>query len=462
MTVSVVVVGGGISGLATAYFLRQQLGTDATITVVEESARLGGKVLAREIAGLTVDTGPDAFLSRAPALALLIDQLDLRNQIVSPATVGAYIWSRGKLRPLPPGANFGLPERVIPLVRSGLISIPGAFRALFDLVLPKRDLPTDHSVEDLLRPRLGTEIYHRMVEPMLGGVHAGSSSLLSAPSTIPEIESMAKSGRSLLITMRKRKKKTPKPVGKPGSALISFAGGISTLTNTLATNLGEDSFLRETTVLGITYENSGYKVETNQATLFADHVVLATPAFVSAELLKELDFGAAELLDQIPYVDSAAVILAFKKSAIPPLPSGTGFLIPPIENEFIVGVTWLTSKWPQLVNEEVVVVRNLVGRYGDKRWLDMDDSTIIANVCEGLLRMMNITVDPIAFVIQRWPKAMPQYVVGHGARLEAIESSLEKYPGLHITGAAYRGVGLAGCVAQAEQLARKISEGILQ
>ena len=118
MTVSVVVVGGGISGLATAYFLRQQLGTDATITVVEESARLGGKVLARVIAGLTVDTGPDAFLSRAPALASLIDQLELRNQVVSPASVGAYIWSRGKLRPLPPGANFGLPERVVPLVRS--------------------------------------------------------------------------------------------------------------------------------------------------------------------------------------------------------------------------------------------------------------------------------------------------------------------------------------------------------
>ncbi len=462
MRVSIVVVGGGVSGLTTAYFLRQLLGVEAKITVIEETVSLGGKVLAREIAGLTVDTGPDAFLSRATALASLIDQLDLRNQTVSPASVGAYIWSRGKLRPLPPSANFGLPERVIPLVKTGLISIPGAIRALFDLVLPKYDLPTDHSVEDLLRPRLGREIYQRMVEPMLGGVNAGSSSLLSAPSTIPEIESMAKSGRSLLLTLRSRKKKMPKLIGKPGSALISFAGGISTLTNSLANNLGEASFLRETKVLGITYENSTYKIETNQSTLFAEHVVLATPAFVSAGILKDLDYELSELLAQIPYVDTAAVILAFNKSAIPALPSGTGFLIPPIENEFIVGVTWLTSKWPQLVNEEVVLARILVGRYGDKRWLTMDDSTIIANVCEGLYRMMNITVDPIASLIQRWPRAMPQYIVGHGARLEAIELSLEKYQGLHVTGAAYRGVGLAGCVAQAEQLARKITEGIWQ
>ena len=455
------IVGGGVSGLTTAYYLRQQMGASAKIIVVEEQNRLGGKVFAREIAGLTVDTGPDAFLSRAPALASLIDRLGLRNQTVSPASVGAYIWSRGKLRPLPPGANFGLPERVIPLMRTGLISIPGAIRAMFDLVLPKRDLPADHSVEDLLRPRLGTEIYQRMVEPMLGGVHAGSSSLLSAPSTIPEIESMANSGRSLLLTLRKRKKNIPKRIGKPGSALISFSGGISTLTNTLANDLGGESFLTETKVLRISREDSEYKVETNQITLFADQVVLATPAYVSAALLRELDPKASELLDQIPYVDSAAVILAFKKSAIPALPSGTGFLIPPIENEFIVGVTWLTSKWPQLVNEEVVVARNLVGRYGDRRWLDMDDSTIIANVREGLSRMMNITVDPIDVVVQRWPKSMPQYVVGHAANLEEIESSLGEYPGLHITGAAYRGVGLAGCVAQAEQLALKISSSIL-
>jgi oxygen-dependent protoporphyrinogen oxidase len=461
MRVSVVIVGGGVSGLATAYYLRQKMGTSATIIVVEEQDRLGGKVLSRDIAGLTVDTGPDAFLSRAPALASLIDQLGLRNQTVSPSSVGAYIWSRGKLRRLPPGANFGLPERVIPLIRTGLISIPGAIRALFDLFLPKRELPADHSVEDLLRPRLGTEIYQRMVEPMLGGVHAGSSRLLSAPSTIPEIESIANSGRSLLMTLRKRKKNVSKPIGRPGSALISFSGGISTLTSTLANDLGKESFLKETKVLKISCENSGYKIETNQMTLFADQVVLATPAYVSASLLKELDPKASKLLDQIPYVDSAAVILAFKKSEIPALPSGTGFLIPPVENEFIVGVTWLTSKWPQLLNEEVVVARNIVGRYGDKRWLDMDDSSIIANVLEGLRRMMNITVDPIDGVVQRWPKAMPQYVVGHAASLEEIESSLGKYPGLHITGAAYRGVGLAGCVAQAEQLALKISGSIL-
>lgn len=456
----VVVIGGGVSGLATAYFVKNRLGEKVEVTVLESSQRVGGKAFTQTIAGRLVDTGPDAFLSRAIPLAELIDEIGIREECVAPASAGAYVWSKRKLRPLPPGANFGLPEKLVPLVRTGLISIPGALRAGLDLILPKRELPADHSVADLLRPRFGDEVYHRMVEPMLGGVHAGSPEVLSAPSTVPEIEAIAKSGRSMLLTLRKRKRSVAQPSTKPGAALISFKNGISTLTNALAARLGQEVVRTSTPVDGIHFDGTKYTVNTQHGSFEAEEVVLATPAYVSAEILKDVNPTLSKSLREIPYVDSAAVILAFRKSEVPPLPSGTGFLIPPIENEFIVGVTWLSNKWPQLVNDEVVIIRNLVGRYGDDRWTKMNNDQIVAKVLEGLHRMMGITAQPIERIIQPWPKAMPQYVVGHGRRLADIEKELERLPGMHLVGAAYRGVGLAGCVASARVLAEQIVKNV--
>ncbi|MHB1066716.1 MAG: protoporphyrinogen oxidase, partial [Candidatus Nanopelagicales bacterium] len=171
MARSVVVVGGGVSGLAAAYYLRRALVEPAQITVLDDAARPGGKIRTRTLAGLPVDTGPDAFLSRAPQLKSLIEDLGLADDVVGPAASGAFIWSRGRLRPLPAGATFGLPERVLPLVRSGLISIPAALRAAMDVVMPTTRLPDDPTVEELIRPRLGTGVFDRMVEPLVGGVH---------------------------------------------------------------------------------------------------------------------------------------------------------------------------------------------------------------------------------------------------------------------------------------------------
>ena len=202
----------------------------------------------------------------------------------------------------------------------------------------------------------------------------------------------------------------------------------------------------------------GYLVHTNQGVEQATDVVFAVPSYVAAKLIAPLAPAAAAKLDAIPYVDTAGVLLAFRSSDVKPLPYGTGFLIPPIEQEFIVGCTWLTSKWPQLVNDEVVVIRNRVGRWGDKRWMAMDDQELIDRVREALRRMIGITAEPFDAVIQRWPAAMPQYVVGHGQRLTEIEADLDALGGLHLTGAAYRGVGLAGCVAQGFAVATRIAE----
>ncbi len=452
----VVVVGGGISGLATAYFLRQRLGPGARLRVLEATQRPGGKVRTAQVAGRPVDTGPDAYLSRAPELGKLVASLGLADTVVEPQSSGTYIWSRGALRPLPPGMAFGLPDRLVPLLRSGLLGPTEVARAGLDLVLPPTRLPGDPSVADLVRPRFGAGVYERLVAPLLGGVHAGDPAALSATSTVPEIAAMARSGRSLYLAMRRRRRSAPKPSGRPSAPLVSLRGGLSGLTARLAEELGPETVVTGTPARGLERRpDGGWTVRTDAGSVTASQVVLATPAYVTADLLADLAPGAAGLLRGIEYVDVANVTLAFRRDQVPPLPPGTGFLVPPVEGELVVGCSWLSQKWPQ-PSDDLVLVKAMVGRAGDDRWLTMDDERLVGEVRAALSRMLGIHADPLDRLVQRWPAAMPQYVVGHAARLTALAAELAGLPGLALTGAAYRGVGLAGCVAQAEATATSL------
>ena len=436
---STLVLGSGISGLATAYYLRRG---GSPVTVLEASGQVGGKVTTLEVAGLPVDVGPDAFLSRGADLRQLIEDLGLTGDIVEPQTGGSYIWSRGKLRPIPPGAAFGLPDRLVPLLRSGLLSPLGVARAGFDIVLPATKTNDDPSIADLVRPRFGDDVYHRMVEPLLGGVHAGDPAQLSARSTVPEIYAIASGNRSVYLSMRKR----PKPTGKRQAPLVSLRGGMGRLTQALAR---EVDVRLNTPATTLERTADGWRVND----LTADHVVLATPAYVTAELLRATAPELANEL-QIPYVDVANATLAFRPSDVPALPLGTGFLVPPIEREFIVGCSWLTNKWPHLVNDDVVLIKCMVGRAGDRRWLPMSDAEIVEGVRDGLARILGLDAEPQETLVQRWPRAMPQYVVGHAERLSRIDRLTP--PGLHLTGAAYRGAGLAACTTGAVATATSI------
>lgn len=434
---SAVIVGAGISGLATAHYLRKA-GIDAT--VLEASDRTGGKVRTVEVAGLPVDTGPDAFLARGGELQALVAELGL--EVVQPAA-GPYIWSRGQLHKIPPGGAFGLPDRIRPMLQSRLLSTSGVLRAGMDIVRPRTPHDDDPSVADLVRPRFGTEIYERMVEPLLGGVHAGDPARLSARSTVPDIYALATNNRSIFLALRKRRANAPKPTGAP---LVSIRGGLSRLTDALGPVTHDE-------VLSI---QPGWRANDAQA----EHLVLATPAYVSADLLRPIAADLADELEQIPYVGVANATLAFEREDVPDLPPGNGFLVPPVEGELIVGCTWLTQKWPHLANAEIVLIKCMVGRSGDARWESMSDEQILMAVREALARMLGIEANPQTTLVQRWPRAMPQYVVGHDARLERIDQLVAELPGLHLTGAAYRGAGLAACVGQAAALSAAITEGV--
>ncbi len=454
----VVVVGGGISGLATAHDIHRRLGAGVQLTVIEAGSQLGGKVATEEFSGHCVDTGPDALLVRVPAMAALLEDLGLSDQIVAPASLGAHVWSRGQLRRLPTGTLFGVPDRLLPLLKSRLLSPAGLVRASLDLVLPRRrTVSDDPSIADLVTPRLGSQVFDRLVEPLLGGVHAGRAAELSAQTTVPDIAALARKNRSLYLGLRKLRRHAPPSSG--GAVLITLAGGLGRLVEALVGRLGDADVRLNSTVSLVAREGNGYRVDLSDGTsIAADAVVLATQAFVTAELLVDLVPDAAAVLEQVPYVDVATIWLAYPRSAIGRPLDGTGFLVPPEEGKLLVGCTWSSAKWPHLADDNLVLIRCMVGRRGDPRWLSMDDDTLVRRVHDELVESMRMTQGPVHQSIQRWPQAMPQYLVGHQSRLDALGTAMAHVPGVFLTGAAYRGVGIASCVADAGRIATAVAQ----
>jgi protoporphyrinogen/coproporphyrinogen III oxidase len=447
----VVVVGGGVSGLATAHRLLRD-DPDLRVTLLESAADLGGKIATAEVAGLTVDTGPDSLLVRLPAVRTLLEELGLTDEVAGPAGSGAFVWTRGALRPLPPASLFGVPERLLPLLTSGLVSPLGLLRAGADLVLPRTPLPSDPTIADLLRPRLGDEVFDRLIDPMLGGVHAGRADRLSARSAVPDVMAILDGSRSVYLTMRRREKKPAS-----GPALVSMPGGMGRLRDALASSIHEADVRTSTRVVALDHDADGrWLVRTAHDALVADDVVVTTPAYAAADLLGTLAPEAAQALRGIEYVGVATVMLAYDRADVDHALAGTGFLVPPVDQRLLVGCSWLTSKWGHLAQDGTVVIRAMVGRDGDDQFATYDDGALVAAIERELAESTGVVGSPTQVHVQRWPAAMPQYTVGHARRLSRIDTALVATPGLHLTGAAYRGVGLAGCIAQAARTAAAV------
>ena len=459
----VAVIGGGVSGLATAYFLRR--GEEAPhVTVIEAADRLGGKVLTCQVGEFPVDTGPDSLLGQ-PALRSLLEDLGLGDAVEPVAPLGFYVWSQGKLRRLPPGTLFGVPDRLIPLLRSRLLSPLGVLRAGLDLVLPRRRLPDDASVAELLRPRFGTQLFERLVEPLLGGIHAGCANELSARSTVPDIDALVRANRSPYLAVRRlRHTAGQRSTKRVRPAMVTLDLGLGQLITALTGALVETEIRLGTRATALERTADGFQINvedgSSRATLWADAVVVATPAFVTADLVESLAPTAATELRDVPYVDVATITLNYPADAIGRRLDATGFLVPPAEGRLVVGCSWLSAKWPHLSSETVAVLRAMVGRSGDQRWASLDDATLIRRVHAELAEAVALSAEPLHTHLQRWPRALPQYTVGHQERLNKLDVALAKVPGLHVTGAAYRGAGVASCIAQAAETAALTLAGL--
>ena len=472
---TVAVVGGGIAGLSAAWELASAA-PGTRIVVLESEDRLGGKLHTGHIGGRAVDLGPDAFLARRPEAVALCGELGLDDELVSPGSRSAYVWARGRLRRLPAGLALGVPTRLGPLARSGILSPLGVGRAGLDVLgwrSPRgaaRHDTSDRPVADITRRRLGREVTARLVDPLIGGIHAGDTTHTSAAAVFPALLDAAAHGGSLMRALRPPSSSAPSastdPDGPGADPPVFFTvrGGLSRLVDTLAAALGtrgvEIRLQSPVDRLELRTLGDGdrgakrWTLHTALGTVEADGVVIATPATSATALLAPVDSVVAGLLGAIDYADVTLVTLQLPASGVSRPLDGTGFLVPTSADCLITACTWLTSKWPDLQRPGDILLRASTGRFGDDRVRLMSDHEIVARVLGDLGPMMGLRSEPTEVVVTRWPAAFPQYAPGHLQRVASIEHAVARLPGLALAGAAYRGVGIPACIASGRQAAR--------
>jgi len=441
-----VVVGGGITGLAAAYTLVHASGdVPQRVTLIEAEERLGGKIRSRAFAGATVDLGPEAFVARVPEARALCAALGLEEDLVAPTTGKTAVWTRRRLRPLPDGLVHGVPTSAGAIARSGILSPGGVVRAGLDLFLPRTELPPDPTVTQAIAPRFGREVVERLVEPLLGGIHAGRADRLSLAAVAPHLATAAQQHRSLMRGLRASR---PPNGAKATPMLLSIAGGLERLVERLRATLEGVEVHTATRVVSVTRQSDGrYRLLCEHgAALVADGVVLAVPAYAAARIVRALVPELSSRLEAITHASVATVLLAYATSAFPRPLDGSGFLVPRIEGRLLTACTVCTTKWPHVRASDSIIIRCSAGRWGDERALHLDDDALVEQIHRELIQAMGVRERPRERMVTRWLQAIPQYEAGHQAHVAEIETALTAWPGLVLAGASYHGVGIASCI----------------
>jgi oxygen-dependent protoporphyrinogen oxidase len=460
----VVIAGGGIAGLAAAFFLRD---AGAAVTVLEGSPRLGGKLALSEVAGIAVDEGAEAMLARRPEGTDLAVAAGLAGQLVRPGTTTAGIWTSGRLRPLPQRQVMGVPADLDALAGSGILSASGLSSARAEAGLPATARPGDVSVASFVGARFGSELVHRLVDPLLGGVYAGRSEQLSFEATLPALAAESRRHPSLTAAARAvLDAQGPGPLAGDGSAprpvFTTLVGGLATLVPAVAAASGAAVRTRSM-VRGLARTAAGWRLTVGSAhaaeQLDADAVVLALPAAPAGRLLASLPGAAAAAagLAEIPSASMAIVTLAYPDDAFPAPPRGSGYLVPAVDGRAVKAVTFSTVKWPHLraAGQAIQIVRCSVGRLGEEALLQRDDADLAAIAVADLAAATGVRGAPAAVRVSRWGGSLPQYTVGHAGRVARIRASVAQ-PGLAVCGASYDGIGIPACISSARIAADQI------
>jgi oxygen-dependent protoporphyrinogen oxidase len=440
-----VVVGGGIAGLTAA---RALAAAGRDVLVLEGSPRTGGKLLTAEVAGIAVDVGAEAMLARRPEGTDLAREVGL--ELVHPATTSSAVWTRGALRPLPRSV-MGVPGDVDQVAASGILDASGLDRLTHELPGPAVD--DDVSVGDLVASRLGDEVVDRLVEPLLGGVYAGHARLLSARATVPQL--VAWSGGSLVAGAGDA---LAASTGAP--VFAGIAGGIGRLPAAVAAGLDVRT---GATVRALRRTPEGYALVVGPTTaedeVLADEVVLATPAAASARLLAEVSPVAAAELAAVEHASMAVVTFAFAASDLAE-PTGSGFLVPPVDGRTIKASTFSFNKWDwvRAAGDGLLLLRTSIGRHREESVLQRSDEDLVAASLADLRDAIGLTARPVDTHVQRWGGGLPQYAVGHLDRVARIRAAVGAVPGLAVCGAAYDGVGIPAVIGSARRAAATLTE----
>ncbi len=483
MSSHVVIVGGGVSGLSAAWYLQQQAQhSDLRYTVLERSDRWGGKVYTEQVDGVggpfVVEGGPDSFLAQKPWALQLARELGLEDRLLgtNDRMRQVYVVNQGEPVPLPDGVLMIVPTRFTPFALSPLISPLGKLRMGLDLFIPPRQQDTDETLADFVRRRLGSEALDKIAEPLMSGIYNAEAERQSLLATFPRFRDLEQQHgsliRGMLASRRTRNNSSGKngsttpngqngAAGKPGTAFVSLRNGSAELIDALAAQLTGDLRLN-TGVQSIDRADDGsYRLALSGGdSLLADAVVIATPAYVAADVLRALAPLAAAELDAIRYVSTGTISLAFRAADITRPLNGFGLVIPRSEKRPINAITCSSIKFEHRAPEGYALLRVFFGGSRSPESMDLSDDDLRRVVRSELKALMGIEATSIFDRIYRWPRANPQYDVGHLDRVAAIEAALP--PGLYVTGSPYRGVGVPDCVYQAQQTAQQVVAGLKQ
>jgi len=465
-----VIIGGGIAGLAAAYYLQKRAAEKEApidLTVLESEKTWGGKIVTERVDGFVIEGGPDTFLRTKPWAVDLCRELGLEQRLhgTNPDQKNTYVLRDGALRPLPEGLTMMIPTDIGSMSRTSLLSWPEKVRMGLDFLMPPKSLDGDESLGDFVSRRLGRAAYENLIEPLMSGIYAGDGDLLSLQATFPylrELE-MEHGGlvRGALAARRKRANSRAAPASNR-SIFLTPTTGLAELVEALVERLLEHGAeLRlETRAVRVdpgSEEDGAYLVQiAGGETIPANGVILATPAFISGELLNGLDAALGSELRDIPYVSTATVSLSYKIEDLPGPLDGYGYVIPRREGRKALACTWTSTKFPHRAPDGYALLRVFIGRAGQEEQVPWDEQGLLEIARAELRLTLGITAEAVLERVYIWERAMPQYNLGHPERLERIEARLERWPGLRLAGNGYYGIGIPDCIHSGELAAEEI------
>ena len=454
----IVIIGGGISGLAAAHRILE-LNQAAQVTILEASSRLGGTIQTEFRDGFLIERGPDSFISEKPQAVALAKQLGLESRLIETNEKyrRSFIVRNGRLRPVPEGFQLLAPSRMWPFITSDIFSLTGKARMAADLFLPRKNTngTTDESLASFVRRRLGVEALDRMAQPMVGGIYTADPETLSLRATLPRFLEMEREHRSLILAMlRQGRVQKSGTSGARYSLFLSFDRGVQVLVDAV-TRINAD-FRVKTRAQRLTFDQ-GWMITTDKDEVFkADAVCLAVPAYIAASLLDEIHQPLAEKLRAIKYASTATINFAYRRAAIAHPLNGFGFVVPFIEKRSLIACTFSSVKFSGRAPDGHVLLRAFAGGALQPEIFALDESELAARVEADLRELLGINEAPLFVEVAKWERSMPQYEVGHLDRVNEIEKLVSELPGLTLAGNSYRGAGIPDCIRSGEAAAESM------
>ncbi|MCU1264867.1 MAG: Protoporphyrinogen and coproporphyrinogen oxidase [Acidobacteria bacterium] len=474
----IVIIGGGITGLAAAHRLLELTKSDQPLEVLllEGSSRVGGVLKTTERDGFLIEAGADSFISDKPEAIALAHRLGISSRLIETNENHrrSFIVRKGRLRPVPDGFQLLAPTRFWPFVTTDIFSWPGKARMALDLIIPKRAAngDDDESLAEFVRRRLGREAFERMAQPMIGGIYTADPEKLSLRATLPRFLDMEKNHGSVIRAMWKQRRNTTLVSGAMGkksssaetgvsgprySLFLSFDRGMQVLVDELSARV-QDQIRLNTRAESLSLSECGttWNIRlTDRTSIEADFVCLAIPAYAAAALLQETDAELSHLLNQIEYASTATINLAYRRVDIPHALDGFGFVVPFIESRSILACTFSSVKFAGRAPEEHVLLRAFLGGALQPHLFELGEDEMLRRVREDLRDLLGLVKPPLFSVVQKWRRSMPQYHVGHLDLVSRIRARAQTLPGLHLAGNSYGGAGVPDCIRSGEAAAEK-------